>query len=461
MLNPLQPFFYLLAYLAILYIRPHEYVPALMNTPILPLLLVTAFVIWMVRQAKNLEAPQFWLMPVLTLMLMFSVMFSGWMGGGVKVFTDFAPVVMLFYMVATSVDSLQRLRQIFTVLGVSAAVISWHGIDQLARGIGWTGAELSQGTRITYLGFLNDPNDLSMALIMVLPMLLYLARGRSLPWRLAWIAAAGTVLYAIYLTNSRGAILAVGAMLGLYGVLKYGVVRSVIVMPILMLPILLFGPSRMSQMSAEEDSAEGRIEAWYEGVQLLIMRPLFGVGKGQFADHHGLTAHNSFVLAFAELGLIGYFFWLSNIVITWLMVQRLVLAPAAPAAEPAPAGDSGPAPLAVVVPTPAPEPAPQGPDKPKPPQPTHWEELQVAGRTLWYGYVGGLVSAFFLSRSYVVILYLHIALIVAVFQMARKERPTAFPAISFGPMAGRLAALSLGSIVGLWLMTRVLLAFTD
>jgi len=451
MLNPLQPFFYLLAYLAILYIRPHEYVPALMNTPILSLLLGTAFLIWVVRQAKNLEAPQFWLMPVLTLMLMLSVMFSGWLGGGIKVFTDFAPVVMLFYMVATSVDSLQRLRQIFLVLGVSATVISWHGIDQIARGIGWTGAELSQGTRITYLGFLNDPNDLSMALVMVLPMLLYLARGQKLLPRVAWLVAAGAVVYAIYLTNSRGAILAVGAMLGLYGVLRYGVLRSVIVLPLLMLPILLLGPSRMSEMSADEDSAEGRIEAWYEGVQLLIMRPLFGVGKGQFADHHGLTAHNSFVLAFAELGLIGYFFWLSVIVISWLMVQRLVLAGAD--------GPSAPAPTTLTPPT---VPAPlRDPDKkpPKPP-PTHWDELQVAGRTLWYGYIGGLVSAFFLSRSYVVILYLHIALIVAVFQMARKERPDSFPPIPFGPMAGRMAALSLGSVVGLWFMTRVLLAFT-
>lgn len=462
MLNPLQPFFYLLAYLAILYIRPHEYVPALMNTPILSLLLVAAFVIWLMRQAKNLEAPQFWLVPVLMVMLILSVAFTGWVGGGIKAFTDFAPVVMLFYMVATSVDSLQRLRQIFLVLGVSATIIAWHGIDQLARGIGWTGAELSQGTRITYLGFLNDPNDLSMALIMVLPMLLYLARGQTLLRRLAWQAAAAAVVYAIYLTNSRGAILALGAMLAVYGVLRYGVFRSVIVLPLLLLPIVALGPSRMSQMSADEDSAEGRIEAWYEGVQLLMMRPLFGVGKGQFAEHHGLTAHNSFVLAFAELGLIGYFFWLSVIVISWLMVQRLVLAAGA---EPPPAvaaeGDA-PAESPVAAPAvPVPDLLPSDPSKkpPKPP-PTHWENLQAAGRTLWYGYVGGLVSAFFLSRSYVVILYLHIALIVAVFQMARKERPATFPPIPFGPMAGRMAAASLGSVVGLWLLTRVLLAFT-
>ncbi len=427
MLNPTQPYFYLLAYLTVLYIRPHEFVPGFMGLPILPVLLVSAFVFWLIRQPKRFEAPQFWLVPVLMVAMSLSVVFTGWIGGGINVLSDFAPVVMLFYMVATSTDSLQRMRQIFLVLSACITVIAWHGIDQSIKGIGWTGAQLSQETRITYLGFLNDPNDLAMALVMVLPMILQLARHFGLLLKLASWAAAGAVAYAVYLTNSRGSVLAMGAMLLLYGILRYGVVKSVIVLPILFAPLIALGPSRMADMSADEDSAEGRIEAWYEGVQLLIMRPLFGVGKGLFADHHGLTAHNSFVLAFAELGMIGYFFWLSNIVISWLMLQRLVLTPAA-------AGASAE-------------------------ETAQWDAIRENARTLWYGYVGGLVSAFFLSRSYVVILYLHIALIVAIYQFARAQRPD-FPAITWGERKGRMVAFTIGSVVGMWLLTRVLLAFT-
>ena len=192
-------------------------------------------------------------------------------------------------------------------------------------------------------------------------------------------------------------------------------------------PLIALGPSRMADMSADEDSAEGRIEAWYEGVQLLIMRPLFGVGKGLFADHHGLTAHNSFVLAFAELGMIGYFFWLSNIVISWIMLQRLVLSAAPLEASPE--------------------------DQQK------WEELRGAARTLWYGYVGGLVSAFFLSRSYVVILYLHIALDRGGVPDGAQRRPD-FAAITWSERSGRLVVMCIGSVVFMWLLTRVLLAFT-
>jgi hypothetical protein len=427
MLNPTQPYFYLLAYLSVLYIRPHEFVPAFMGWPVLPILLMLAFFFWLLRQDKRFEAPQFWIIPVLMLMMALSVIFSGWLTGGLNVLSEFTPIVMLFYMVATSTDSMQRLRQIFLVLSVCITVIAWHGIDQSIKGIGWTGAELSQETRITYLGFLNDPNDLAMALVMVLPMILHLASSLGRLLRLASYAAAGAVAYAVYLTNSRGSVLAMGAMLLLYGILRYGVLKSVIVLPMLFAPLIALGPSRMAEMSADEDSAEGRIEAWYEGVQLLIMRPLFGVGKGLFADYHGLTAHNSFVLAFAELGMIGYFFWLSNIVISWIMLQRLVLG-AAPA-------DASPEALA------------------------QWEEIRGAARTLWYGYIGGLVSAFFLSRSYVVILYLHIALIVAVYQMARVQRPD-FAAITWSERAGKLFGYTIGSVVGMWLLTRVLLAFT-
>ena len=427
MLNPTQPYFYLLAYLTVLYIRPHEFVPGFIGLPILPVLLVSAFVFWLFRQPKRFEASQFWLVPVLMVAMSLSVVFTGWIGGGINVLSDFAPVVMLFYMVATSTDSLQRMRQIFLVLSACITVIAWHGIDQSIKGIGWTGAQLSQETRITYLGFLNDPNDLAMALVMVLPMILQLARHFGLLLKLASWAAAGAVAYAVHLTNSRGSVLAMGAMLLLYGILRYGVVKSVIVLPILFAPLIALGPSRMADMSADEDSAEGRIEAWYEGVQLLIMRPLFGVGKGLFADHHGLTAHNSFVLAFAELGMIGYFFWLSNIVISWLMLQRLVLMPAA-------AGASAE-------------------------ETAQWDAIRENARTLWYGYVGGLVSAFFLSRSYVVILYLHIALIVAIYQFARAQRPD-FPAITWGERKGRMVIFTIGSVVGMWLLTRVLLAFT-
>jgi O-antigen ligase len=71
----------------------------------------------------------------------------------------------------------------------------------------------------------------------------------------------------------------------------------------------LWGATRLSTISSDDESAEGRVDAWYEGFQMLRESPLFGVSMGGFVDHNDLTAHNSIVLAMAELGLVGYTFW--------------------------------------------------------------------------------------------------------------------------------------------------------
>ena len=244
MLNPFQPFFYLLTYLVVLYVRPHEYIELFAGWRVLPILLITAFFCWTLQQRKNFEASQFWLLPVLDLVMVLSVMVTGWIGGGIAVFMDFTPVIALFYMVATSTDTIRRLHQIFFTLSVCVIVIALHGIDQSWSGIGWTGATLSQETRIRYIGFLHDPNDLAMALVMVMPMIFYLAARRGLILRFLYYAVVAVIGYAIYLTNSRGAILAVGAMLVFYGVVRYGLTKSFIVLPILAAPLLALAPSR-------------------------------------------------------------------------------------------------------------------------------------------------------------------------------------------------------------------------
>ena len=76
-------------------------------------------------------------------------------------------------------------------------------------------------------------------------------------------------------------------------------------------------------MSASEGSAYGRFEAWYEGFQMFKQSPLFGVGLGMFTDYHELTAHNSFVLVMAELGLFGLFFFTG---LFWLPIKELKFA---------------------------------------------------------------------------------------------------------------------------------------
>jgi hypothetical protein len=452
MFNLADPLVYVLGYMLVLYLRPHEFIPGVIGLPLQPVLLVLAFATWLGRKGKGFDAPQFRLLPFFMLLMSWSVLLTSGVSAGVNVIAQFAPVVMLFMMLATSIDTVARLRSIFRLVSIMMVIVAVHCIDQHAKGVGWTGAE-PIGDRVTYIGFLADPNDLSMAFLMALPMMLYLARHANKFWSLVWYVGIVVMMDGLRLCNSRGSVLALGVMMLHYGIFRYGLVKSLMVVPLMILPIILFGPSRMNEMNAEEESAQGRVEAWIAGFDMLRQHPLFGVGTWQFTDHNSLTAHNSYVLALAEQGLVGYFFWLSIIVLTWLMattVQKAGLAVPAP---------SGPVQPASAMPAPQVFGRLMRPPGQRPglgaPSTENWAEVHEASRTLWYGFTGALVCMYFLSRSYVPFLFVHIALIVAMYQLARRLRPD-IPALHFADRWGRLLGFALLTALGLRVVTKLL-----
>ena len=140
-----------------------------------------------------------------------------------------------------------------------------------------------------------------------------------------------------------------------------------------------FGGGR--DISLSEGSAAGRVVAWGAGISMLRGHPVFGVGYNEFTEYNDLTAHNSFVLCFAELGFFGYFFFLALIVVTVAGLQRLAAF-----------------------------------QESKPDDPAFGATLKAV-RAAFYAF---LVTAWFLSRTYTVTLYVLLALGASLIQM----RPT-------------------------------------
>jgi O-antigen ligase len=232
-------------------------------------------------------------------------------------------------------------------------------------------------------------------------------------------------------------------MMALYIGRRFGVTRGLLLLPILIGALAALSPSRSGELTMDDESAAGRVDAWYEGFEMFRAHPLFGVGAGLFTDHHPMTAHNSFVLAIAELGVVGYTVWFANLAVSAVMLWRLLTTPEPARAAPPEAPRSG-------------RRVPANGSAAKEPA-TTWADIQGAAAALAYAGAGSLVAAFFLSRSYVVFLYLLVALIVAVYQLARRDWPALAP-VRLGPLFGRFAALAIGSIIALWLITRVLLS---
>ena len=99
-------------------------------------------------------------------------------------------------LLANTVDTRARMQAVMAVFVICASVLALHGIDQASTGIGWTGVELSQGTRIQYVGIFNDPNDLGMLFVMCLPMAFYQLR--------APVAILPAVALGLWLARRRG-----------------------------------------------------------------------------------------------------------------------------------------------------------------------------------------------------------------------------------------------------------------
>src|SRR5208283_5274590 len=68
-----------------------------------------------------------------------------------------------------------------------------------------------------------------------------------------------------------------------------------------------------------------RLEAWANGLEMFKSAPLFGIGFNGFTDLYEITAHNSFVLCLAELGLLGSTLWMALLVTTTAGLNRVVL----------------------------------------------------------------------------------------------------------------------------------------
>ena len=436
-------------YTTLLITRPHEFVPALAESPLLFVCILAAFGVWLFTPDKGTELPQFRALPFFLVFVWLSLGAAGWWGGIVDALQRMVPAILLFVVISGCVRSLGELRAYSFVIIACACVLVLHGHLQVTTGEGWTGEPLIDG-RITYSGIFNDPNDIGLLLVVALALSIFMARfatGRLL--QLLTLAAMGWLIYGVYLTDSRGTLLAVLVVLGLEAWRAYGK-TVVMVIGAVAVPVLI-AFTRLAALSADEESAENRVEAWYDGVQYLISRPLFGVGWGMFSDENaGLTAHNSLVLAMAELGMPGYVFWLAFVMLSGVMIYRLGYPPATPAvaavaqaAMPASAAMSQRrrrAPAPVVVKT----------------APTAEQTERFAARYVGFAAAGFAVGAFFLSQSYKAMLFIVCGLIVGRY-LGMREAGIALPEFKLGERLPAVVAASVASVAGMWVLVRILL----
>jgi hypothetical protein len=288
------------------------------------------------------------------------------------------------------------------------------GVDYQCERVGLFGTQSIAG-RVRFRGTMEDPNELSLAVGVVIPLAFaFYDRKRSavrLATVVATIALAGVC--AVF-TKSRGGQIVFLVVLGVYFLKRFGV-RGFSMGLVFALPVLLLGGRGTDEAAA---STLERLECWSRGMELFRQSPLLGVGFNQFPEHHYLTAHNAYVLTAAELGLPGMLLW-SSIVYLSIKIPIVVLrTPMGPAAAPEAEG------------------APS------------WALAMLAALA---GVAGGM---FFLSYAYKDALWLYLGLSAALYQAARRHRPDLRVRFGLGDLLVVLA-IDLAIIVGVTALTRL------
>jgi putative inorganic carbon (HCO3(-)) transporter len=313
------PYVGLMLFVALLYLRPEDSFPELIGMRLILLAGGAAFLGWAIRCLSARRVPV-WPPP-----LAWMLAFAGWAlvstlplppAEIMERATDVARLAIIMVLITQLVDRPRRLH-LFCALVVLAS--AWLAGMTLFRYYGGQALRSAQGFRALGTGAFADPNDTALALVPAVPLAIaglagiwQAGRAGAARWpgRLFGGLCLVLLLWAIYLTNSRGGLVALAGTLLVFSALRFGW-RGVVVGGLVAAALLLVGPSRIAALSAGDESAAGRIGAWRVGLDLLAARPVAGVGMGRFTDYNELTAHNSFVLALAELGIFGGVCWVA------------------------------------------------------------------------------------------------------------------------------------------------------
>ncbi|AAZ26943.1 O-antigen ligase family protein [Colwellia psychrerythraea] len=377
-------FFFLVLYTASVLIRPHEMFLSSVEWITIKVFAIIAFIATIAAQRPLKLYSQHWMLLGLIPLIVVSGFLNGsGMDGVEQARKLFISAIIPLFLYSSCITSIKRQHILMLICIVAALFMVHNGHTQQTGylGYGWALDTHSVGylslgeKRITYLGFFNDPNDLGMFLVMNIPFTLYFYTKGNFLTKVTMLAALTALGYGIYLTGSRGTMLGVGALLGIYWlVMSAGpklFIAAAILSPIAATVIT-------SLQSNIDSSIDGRLEAWYAGILMLISNPIFGVGTGNFMEEHERVAHNSYIHIAGELGIPGYSLWGGALVFTALVGYLFIIKT-------------------------------QSPEEYN----TECKNELALNKTLFFSMIGFMITAFFLSRSFTLLLFIFMGMTIA------------------------------------------------
>lgn len=320
------------------YTRPDQFLPFIIQLKLYSLVPITVFVASLIAETRNpngeiIGSSMGKLLLLLLALATISALFAINKDRAWDMWKALLGYLFLFFMIAKLCDDKDKIKWLFRII---IGVHIWLIFQNPALL-----TDPNQRSYVQNVTFLGDGNDFSLSVTIALPMCLYLFQSsRNWIGKFLYVAAAIVLLGAIMGTQSRGAALAVIAIVFYLWTLsqKKGMGMALIVGGAIVV-LAVASETYISRMQTittyqEDGSAMGRIEAWKGGIKMANSRPLTGMGPGCFSIAFGafyappgwppLTAHSVYFLALGELGYSGLLLLLWLLWVMFRDNQRIV-----------------------------------------------------------------------------------------------------------------------------------------
>jgi hypothetical protein len=326
--------------------RPADLIPALAGTPIHKLLLIVCTLLATPRlvevclprrlRTNAIAAMLILLVPAVALShLAHGDAYSARVGG-----VDMAKAGLFAMLVIALVDSMTRLRLLLAsiaaaVFAIATLSVANHhglvhfstmmGVDQFING--------PQGrttlTRLCGIGLFNDPNDFALVLVVAMIVFGYgLGERRFGRARFLQFIPIAILGYAVFLTHSRGGALSGAAAVCALVAGRVGWRNTLLLAGPVAVGLAVTLYSRQVNLADPEDTFQSRMRLWSGSLDAFVSAPVFGIGEGKLAERLGQVAHNSFLHAFAEMGVVGGMLFLGVFLLVGRGLWRLKAADA-------------------------------------------------------------------------------------------------------------------------------------
>jgi putative inorganic carbon (HCO3(-)) transporter len=239
--------------------------------------------------------------------------------------------LMLLIAALVLVDSVARVRWVVLTCVASIALASLYVLRewQLYHGVyarfrpGWV---------------VGDPNYFTISALLIVPVAYYRFRFAQARWeRLLCVACLVVTIAAMAVSASRGGLIALAVAGLMIAWRSRQRARTLAMMVAVVLPMNLLAPASsvqrlLSPSTSDQTSSAHRMRLWRAGLEMVLDRPLTGVGLGNFklvvdrysSEHDArFVAHNTYVEIAAELGVVGLASFLAIIGSCYRALERL------------------------------------------------------------------------------------------------------------------------------------------